>query len=63
VRRLRGRLSISDGPNDVYFGANVRKALADAQKARNAPLDGIYSPALDQQWGWSVFTGSAQPVS
>jgi hypothetical protein len=52
VKRLRAKLSLPDGD---YFGPTVRKALADEQKRRGVPVDAIYSPALDAQFGFQVF--------
>jgi len=58
VRRLRSKLGLPDG---TYFGATVKKHLADKQSAMSAgkEIDGIYSPALDAQWGWGVLTAVA----
>ena len=38
-----------------YFGSALKKALVDEQSRRKVPTDGIYSPALDTAWGWTVF--------
>src|SRR5262249_45344438 len=55
VTRLASKLGISDSSDATYFGAKTRRALINAQTSRRAPLDGIYSPALDREWGWGVF--------
>jgi peptidoglycan hydrolase-like protein with peptidoglycan-binding domain len=55
VSRLRVKLGIAEG---TYFGSGVRKKLADYQKSNNLPIDGIYTPALDQQLGWNVFASA-----
>jgi hypothetical protein len=52
VKRLRAKLSLPDGS---YFGPTVRKKLADEQARRGTPVDAIFSPALDAEWGWQVF--------
>jgi hypothetical protein len=53
VRRLQGRLNLEV---TGYFGSILKKALVEEQSHRNVRVDGIYSPALDQSWGWGVFT-------
>jgi hypothetical protein len=52
VKRLRAKLGLPDGN---YFGAKMKKSLTDEQARRGEPIDGVYSPAIDAKWGWSVF--------
>jgi hypothetical protein len=70
VQRELGRLRPGSRGNEVarlqknlrldetgYFGSVLKKALVDEQSRRGVAIDGVYSPTLDQSWGWQVFTG------
>lgn len=52
VERLQSRLGIGV---DGHFGSGTRKRLTEFQEENDLPVDGIYSPALDEQLGWNVF--------
>jgi hypothetical protein len=52
VTRLQAKLGL---PASDYFGALTRKRLTEVQQTKGAPKDGIFTPALDRAWGWSVF--------
>ena len=52
VRRLQSKLG---GSVTGYFGAATKTKLTAAQKQNGHPVDGIYSPKLDQAHGWGVF--------
>jgi hypothetical protein len=52
VTRLQKKLGLDE---TGYFGGVLKKTLVDEQAKRGLPIDGIYSPALDQSFGWNVF--------
>jgi hypothetical protein len=54
VKRLQGQLGLSDP--DGHFGTNTAIALHAMQRQRSGGRsDGIYSPTLDRELGWSIF--------
>jgi peptidoglycan hydrolase-like protein with peptidoglycan-binding domain len=53
VARLQKNLRLDE---TGYFGSVLKKALVDEQSRRGVAIDGVYSPAIDQSWGWKVFT-------
>jgi peptidoglycan hydrolase-like protein with peptidoglycan-binding domain len=52
VNRLQRRLGFQ---GSGYFGASTKERLTAFQRSNNLLIDGIYSPASDQQLGWGVF--------
>lgn len=53
VKRLQKKLGMS---GTGYFGAATRRTLITFQGSQGLRKDGLYSPALDKQLGWQVFT-------
>jgi hypothetical protein len=57
VARLREKLELSVGD---YFGPVTKKKLTERQTRQGQPADGIFTPELDNTWGWNVFGDPAQ---
>jgi putative chitinase len=55
VLRIQAALGLQPS---AYFGAATKKQLIDAQIAKGLPPDGIYSPATEKAFGWSVFSAA-----
>lgn len=52
VTRLQKQLGLSASD---YFGALTRKRFTEIQQAKGVTVDGIFTPTLDEAWGWAVF--------
>lgn len=52
VSRLQQRMGFS---GTDYFGPTTRKRLTEIQSEKGVPVDGIFTPKLDQDWAWTVF--------
>jgi predicted chitinase len=53
VKLLQARLEVAP---TGYFGAATKKKLTEVQAASGLAADGIYTPAMDAERGWGVFS-------
>lgn len=53
VNRLRANLNLD--AKIAYFDPATKAALVAKQREKGIQADGVYSPALDQEWNWKVF--------
>lgn len=59
VKRLQAKLNTSV---TGYFGPATKLALVNHQRSAKVPSDGVFSPKLDQAFGWDVFKAAAAPA-
>jgi putative chitinase len=60
VVRLQAALGMQ---TSTYFGAATKKRLTELQKQRGLSVDGVFSPAIEGQFGGQIFGQQAAPAA